>query len=176
MTPLIKSLDSNYPLQEVIKIGIVTWCQKSSKLSSSSNCSLKPLIVTCKTWKWRNVYNADRHLWLNLWYNKTSFFTDFYVECTSTRTVGIKRKALGQLEKIEVWDSYETVTKLNEKERGFCVAPFITRIGVDMLEVHNSHSFPILSSRNRTKTKIHSLHSSLFRFLSGKRELRKSTG
>lgn len=102
MTSLIKSLGFQLPLWVVITIGIVTWCQKSSsKLSSSSNCSLKPLRVTCKTWKSRNSYNTDRHLWLDLWFNTTSFFTDFYVECTSTRTVGIKRKALGQLEKME---------------------------------------------------------------------------
>ena len=38
----------------------------------------------------------------------------------------------------QVWDAYETVTKLNEKESKFRVATFITCIGPDALEVHFS--------------------------------------
>ena len=41
----------------------------------------------------------------------------------------------------QVWDAYETVTKLNEKESKFRVATFITCIGPDALEVHNGLPF-----------------------------------
>ena len=41
----------------------------------------------------------------------------------------------------QVWDAYETVTKLIEKESRFRVATFITCIGADALEVHNGFSF-----------------------------------
>ena len=37
----------------------------------------------------------------------------------------------------QVWDDYETVTKLNEKESKFRVATFIMCIGAEALEVHN---------------------------------------
>ena len=41
----------------------------------------------------------------------------------------------------QVWDAYETVTKLTEKESKFRVATFITCIGADALEVHNGLPF-----------------------------------
>ena len=41
----------------------------------------------------------------------------------------------------QVWDAYETITKLNEKESRFRVTTFITCIGPDMLEVHNGLPF-----------------------------------
>ena len=41
----------------------------------------------------------------------------------------------------QVWDAYETVTKLNEKESKFRVATFITCIGAEALEVHNGLPF-----------------------------------
>ena len=41
----------------------------------------------------------------------------------------------------QVWDAYETVTKLNEKESKFRVATFITCIGAEVLEVHNGLLF-----------------------------------
>ena len=41
----------------------------------------------------------------------------------------------------QVWDAYETVTKLTEKESRFRVATFITCIGADALEVHNGLPF-----------------------------------
>ena len=41
----------------------------------------------------------------------------------------------------QVWDAYETVTKLNEKESRFRSATFITCIGPDALEVHNNLLF-----------------------------------
>ena len=40
-----------------------------------------------------------------------------------------------------MWDAYETVTKLNEKESKFRVATLITYIGVEALEVHNGLPF-----------------------------------
>ena len=40
-----------------------------------------------------------------------------------------------------MWDAYETVTKLNEKESKFRVATFITCIGAEALEVHNGLPF-----------------------------------
>ena len=39
----------------------------------------------------------------------------------------------------QVWDAYETVTKLDEKESKFRVATFITCIGAKALEVHTQH-------------------------------------
>ena len=41
----------------------------------------------------------------------------------------------------QVWDAYEIVTKLNEKESKFRVATFITCIGAEALEVHNGLPF-----------------------------------
>ena len=41
----------------------------------------------------------------------------------------------------QVWDAYETVTKLNEKESKFRVATLITCIGAEALEVHNGLPF-----------------------------------
>ena len=41
----------------------------------------------------------------------------------------------------QVWDAYETITKLNEKESRFRVATFITCIGPDTLEEHNGLLF-----------------------------------
>ena len=39
----------------------------------------------------------------------------------------------------QVWDAYETVTKLDEKESKFRVATFITCTGAKALEVHTQH-------------------------------------
>ena len=41
----------------------------------------------------------------------------------------------------QVWDAYETVTKLNEKQSKFRVATFTTCIGAEALEVHNALPF-----------------------------------
>ena len=41
----------------------------------------------------------------------------------------------------KVCDAYETVRKLNEKERKFRVAAFVTCIGFEALEIHNGLPF-----------------------------------
>ena len=87
---LVKSLiPTTFAL--VISSGIVTWCQQIySRLSSFSKFSLKPSRVT---WN-RETDGKLNRLWFDRWFNTASFFTDFYVECSSTRTARIERKTL----------------------------------------------------------------------------------
>ena len=128
----------------VITTRNVTWCQKTySRLSSSLKFSWKPFTSDLKS---RNDGKLDRlwfdHLWLDRRFNTASFFADFYSESSSNRTPGIERKLSDNWKKWkQVWDAYETVTKLNEKESKFRVATFITCIGAEALEVHNALPF-----------------------------------
>ena len=41
----------------------------------------------------------------------------------------------------QLWDAYETVTELNEKDSKLRVATFVTCIGPDALDIHNGLPF-----------------------------------
>ena len=88
--------------------------------------------------KSRNDGKLDR-FWLDRWFNIASFFANFYI---APGRLELKGKLSDNWKKWkQVWDAYETVTKLNEKESKFRVATFITCIGAEALEVHNGFPF-----------------------------------
>lgn len=48
----------------------------------------------------------------------------------------------------QIWDSFEIVTNLKQKDQAYRVATFITCIGVDALEVYNGLPFSDLNEQN----------------------------
>ena len=91
--------------------------------------------------KSRNDGKLDR-LCLDRWFNIAGSLPTFTSHVPPPGRLELKGKLSDNWKKWkQVWDAYETVTKLNEKESKFRVATFITCIGAEALEVHNGLPF-----------------------------------